>query len=98
MTPIQIKRGRNYLGLTQGEFAQLMGVQRSTVCSWEKGYKKPQPKSLEKLEYFLMKKWKFLTLEQVENAAAPYLDKNFRITAWGSFANAIEAQCLLNNL
>ena len=45
MTPDQIKKGRGALGLNQTEFAKLIGVRRSTVCSWEVGLNPPTPRA-----------------------------------------------------
>jgi DNA-binding XRE family transcriptional regulator len=65
MTPDQIKKGRGALGLNQGEFAELVGVLRSTVCSWEKGHKSPQPQNLAKLKkLFGEKVWHNLTSKE----------------------------------
>ena len=49
MTPMEIKKFRGSLGLSQIEFAKSIGVDRTTVCSWEKGHKFPQPKNLKKM-------------------------------------------------
>ena len=68
MTPDQIKKGRGALGLTQGEFAQLVGVQRATVCQWECGNKPPRSKNLVKLEALLLNRWVNLTDREMMDA------------------------------
>ncbi|MBI2305124.1 MAG: helix-turn-helix domain-containing protein [Chloroflexi bacterium] len=42
MTPEEIKALREYLGLSQGDFARLLGVEQVTVNSWEAGKHTPQ--------------------------------------------------------
>jgi DNA-binding transcriptional regulator YiaG len=44
----RIKRVRRDLGLSQKEFADLVGVSERSVQHWESG-KKPQPKALRRL-------------------------------------------------
>ncbi len=37
LTPEEIRQGREKLGLTQKQFAHLLGVSEATVCRWETG-------------------------------------------------------------
>lgn len=37
MTPAQLKQARKSLGLTQKEFADLLGIKRAKLCNWEQG-------------------------------------------------------------
>lgn len=41
-----IKKARMSSGLTQGEFAKMMGVSQVTACKWEHGKAYPRPKRL----------------------------------------------------
>jgi transcriptional regulator with XRE-family HTH domain len=92
MTPIEIKKLRGSLGLNQFDFAEELGVQRSTIVAWEKGHKFPQPKNLEKLVELAnpSKKWVFLTIEEIDEIAKIFQERNGSIKAWGLFASAIE--------
>lgn len=45
MTPRQIKQIRTKLGLTQEEFAELVGVSQEAVSQWESGMTKPDKRS-----------------------------------------------------
>ncbi len=49
MTNIEIKELRKLLNLTQGEFAQLLGVGGSTIKDWEQRISKPNEENLKKL-------------------------------------------------
>lgn len=53
MSPDEIRKLREEVGLTQRQFAQLLGVSHQTVISWEKGRTEPPPVHVE-----LMKRWK----------------------------------------
>jgi DNA-binding XRE family transcriptional regulator len=92
MTPDQIKKLRGSLGLNQFDFAEEVGVQRSTIVAWEKGHKFPQPKNLEKLLEIAdsSKKWFYLTIEEIDEIGKLFQEKNGSIRAWASFAVAIE--------
>lgn len=46
----RIKAWRNRLGLTQAEMAQRIGTEESVVGDWETGRRRPQGKSLRRLE------------------------------------------------
>ena len=40
-TPIQVARIREKLGLSQTEFARLLGISANTLQNWEQGRRKP---------------------------------------------------------
>ena len=98
MTPEQIKKGRGALGLNQNDLAELIGVKRVTVCSWENGHKPPRAKNVAKMQELFSRKWRVLELEEIENAAKPYLNKEGHVWAWGLFAFEIEAICRKKNI
>lgn len=52
MTPDQVKRIRQELGLTQAQLAQLMGVHALTVSKWERGVGSPTPHQAALLDSF----------------------------------------------
>lgn len=41
MNPPRIKKIRNRYGMTQANFADLLGVVHVTYCTWERGIKRP---------------------------------------------------------
>jgi len=92
MTPEQIKQLRQFLGLSQIEFSEVMGVCRGTVSSWEKGHKCPQPRNIEKMLELKSspKKWLGLTTEEIDQIGKIFQEKNGSIRVWGLFALAIE--------
>lgn len=51
MTPRELKRWRQSMEFTQAEFAEELGVSRSTVNRWEGGLQ-AIPKSVELLAYW----------------------------------------------
>jgi DNA-binding XRE family transcriptional regulator len=92
MTPEEIKKIRGSLGLTQGDFAEAVGVNRQTINSWEKGYKSPQARWIQKMLDLSdpLKTWVWLTTEEIEEIGKIFQEKNRSIQAWGLFATAIE--------
>ncbi len=50
MTPKDIKRLRERLGMTQEQFAERLGVARETVARWEIGANAPRGLSLKALK------------------------------------------------
>jgi transcriptional regulator with XRE-family HTH domain len=100
MTPEQIKKLRGSLGLNQFEFAEAVGVGRGTVTSWEKGYKYPQPKNIEKMLTLsnVPKNWVELTTEEIDQIGEIFQEKNRSIQAWGLFALAIEHKIKSKNI
>jgi transcriptional regulator with XRE-family HTH domain len=97
MNPEQIKKFRGSLGLTQQEFALLVGVKtRATIYSWEKGRKPIRARNMIKLMNLFDKKWIFLTLEEII-----YIQKQFYSTLTindQNFARAIEAKLKEKNI
>ena len=49
MTSQNIKNIRLALGLTQNEFAEILGVSKTTVSLWENDFKKPAPRNIKKI-------------------------------------------------
>ena len=49
MTPDEIKKIREKLGLTQERFAKLINITNSTVNRWENGHSKPSPLAVDKI-------------------------------------------------
>ena len=92
MTPEEIKKIRHSLDLTQGEFAEVVGVNRQTINAWEKGYKFPQSRNRQKMLDLSepSKTWVWLTTEEIEEIGKIFQEKNKSIQAWGLFATAIE--------
>ncbi len=43
MPPAEIRAVRQSLGMTQAQFAQLLGVHNLTVSKWERGILEPSP-------------------------------------------------------
>ena len=41
MNKSEVKKLREFLGMTQSEFAQELGISKKTVSQWEIGYRKP---------------------------------------------------------
>lgn len=41
MNKSEVKKLREFLGITQSEFAQELGISKLTVSQWETGYRKP---------------------------------------------------------
>lgn len=73
MTPEQIKRGRGALGLDQAQFAELLGLTRTTITAWEKGHKPPRAKNIAKMKELFDRSWVGLTHEErklVRNSVA----------------------------
>jgi len=64
MTPDQIKKGRGALGLNQAQFAELLGLTRTTVTAWEKGHKPPRAKNFAKMKELFVRPWVGLTDEE----------------------------------
>ena len=99
MTPDQIKNGRGALGLYQTEFAKLIGVRRSTVCSWEVGLNPPTPraKNITKIKELFgrnsfNREWVGLTeLEKAEITSLKWWDWEDTFDIEG-FIRAIEAK------
>lgn len=52
MTPATITALRKALGLSQGEFAQLVGAHAMTVSKWERGQAYPTPYQLALMTQF----------------------------------------------
>jgi len=92
MTPEQIKKLRGSLGLNQFEFAEVVGVNRGTITSWERGHKYPQPRNVEKMLVLSdkPKDWIELTTEEIDQIGKIFQEKNGSIRVWGLFALAIE--------
>lgn len=92
MTPEQIKKLRGSLGLNQFEFAEIVGVNRGTITSWERGHKYPQPRNVEKMLALSNKPkdWIELTTEEIDQIGKIFQEKNGSIRVWGLFALAIE--------
>ena len=53
--PYQIKKCRYIHGLTQNQFGKKIGVDGSTICSWETGETKPRNQYLNRLQKYLVK-------------------------------------------
>jgi len=53
VTPNEIRKLRDEVGLTQRQFARLLGVTHQTVINWEKGRTEPPPVHDE-----LMERWR----------------------------------------
>ena len=49
----KVKKLRSQLGLTQEQFASLIGVTFSTVNRWERGRSKPSPLALRRINELL---------------------------------------------
>ena len=64
MTPDQIKKGRGALGLDQAQFAELLGLARTTITAWEKGHKPPRAKNIAKMKELFDRSWVGLTHEE----------------------------------
>lgn len=45
MTPQEIRQLRSEMGVTQREFAQIVGVGASTIAMWESGKRRPDRRS-----------------------------------------------------
>ena len=52
---LRVKDLRDFLGLTQEQFATKIGVTFSTVNRWENGKGKPSPLAMQKIEAMLKK-------------------------------------------
>ena len=52
MTPEEVKRIRQELGITQAQLAQLLGVHALTVSKWERGVGAPTPHQAALLDSF----------------------------------------------
>lgn len=50
---MDIREARKSLGLTQQEFADAIGVDRTVVCKYEKGTIKPSKKTAERIDYLM---------------------------------------------
>ena len=53
---MKLKYARIEAGITQGEFAKIMGVSQTMVCLWEKGKNLPCKKKREKIKAFFKEK------------------------------------------
>lgn len=53
---MKLKYARIEAGITQGEFAEIMGVSQTMVCLWEKGKNIPCKKNREKIKAFFKEK------------------------------------------
>lgn len=49
MTKEQVRKIRLARGLDQTEFANILGVSKTTICNWETGLKEPSARSIKKL-------------------------------------------------
>jgi len=49
---MDIKDLRKHMGITQADFAKILGVSRLTIIRWEAGYFSPSPLASEKLKQF----------------------------------------------
>ena len=58
MTPEQLRAVRDGLGLTQEQFAQLLGVHGLTVSKWERGVLTPSPYQVALIQSFAKAKEK----------------------------------------
>lgn len=58
MTPLEIKRIREKLGMTQEALAHLLGVSFQTINRWERGIYKPSRLALEKIKALEQKECK----------------------------------------
>lgn len=67
MSKVNVARLRAYLGETQAEFAERLGVNQSTICRWEAGDKPLGPAAiiLNKLEQERLSKIKKTELRAV---------------------------------
>jgi putative zinc finger/helix-turn-helix YgiT family protein len=73
LTPNEIREGREKLGLTQKEFAKLLGVGESTLSRWETGAQ-IQQRALDR----------FLRLCLASPAAVKLLQSDFHLSARGA--------------
>jgi transcriptional regulator with XRE-family HTH domain len=89
MTPEQIKKGRGALGLDQTQFAELLGLTRTTITAWEKGHKPPRAKNIAKMKELFNRQWVGLTKEEQQQL---YNQWNQSMDGWGHFYRAIEAK------
>ena len=89
MTPEQIKKGRGALGLDQAQFAELLGLTRTTITAWEKGHKPPRAKNIAKMKELFNRQWVGLTKEEQQQL---YNQWNQSMDGWGHFYRAIEAK------
>ena len=89
MTPDQIKKGRGALGLDQAQFAELLGLARTTITAWEKGHKPPRAKNIAKMEKLFNRQWVGLTQEEQQQLFNQW---NHSMDGWGHFYRAIEAK------
>lgn len=53
---MKLKYARIEVGITQGEFAKIMGVSQTMVCLWERGKNLPCKKKREKIKAFFKEK------------------------------------------
>ena len=49
LSPLQLRRLRQRVGISQAVFAHYLGISKSTVAQWEQGAKKPSGTSLKLL-------------------------------------------------
>ena len=89
MTPDQIKKGRGALGLDQAQFAERLGLTRTTITAWEKGHKPPRAKNIAKMEKLFNRQWVGLTQEEQQQLFNQW---NHSMDGWGHFYRAIEAK------
>ncbi len=50
MTPLELKKLRLKMGLSQENFAHVIGVTAGTYNRWEKGVTKPQPLAIARIK------------------------------------------------
>ena len=52
MTVDEVKKIRRSVGMNQSEFAEIIGVSRTTISYWENGLKEPYPSNIKKIIEF----------------------------------------------
>lgn len=54
-SPERVREARSVLGVSQGVFAEFLGVSRSTIIQWENGKKSPQDIACRFMDEILLK-------------------------------------------
>ena len=87
LTPEEIRKGRGSLGLNQLEFANLIGVQRSTISTWEHGRQPPRAQYIRKMKNLFGPAWVGLTTAEILDL---FDQQNVYGSQWVEFARAVE--------
>ena len=66
----KLKEGRSRLGLGQEQLAELCGVTRRTIVSYETGGKLPRPRTLQRLSEVLIVTQRYLTTDSCDDPRA----------------------------